>query len=156
MHERDRSVLAMGGGVLAIVILAIVAVLVSLSVVMYRVFAKPLGVEGSDPLVDDLGQPLSVLLVAVCVLALHTLLLHLDMGERGVSNPEYQTTLQLVVTAPAGADPDAIVASIQSDLLTGYAYAQCLAPSEQRGMRRASCIVDTSVRNNVQRKVPRR
>jgi len=105
----------------AVIAGSIVAVLVSLAIVMYRVFAELLGVEGSVALVQELGEPLAVLLVAAGLLAYHAILLRADLGERGASISEPGTTLQLVISAPAGANTDAIVATIKSHLPTGYA-----------------------------------
>lgn len=99
---------------------SIVALLVSLAVVMYRVFAQLLGVEGTNALVEELGQPLAVLLVATGVLVYHVLLLRDDLGEREASLDQQRTTLQFVVTGPPGVEPDAVVAAIQSTLPAGY------------------------------------
>jgi hypothetical protein len=99
---------------------SIVALLVSLAVVIYRVFAEILGVEDVNALADDLGLPAAVLLVAAVVLVYHALLLRDDLGEREAAPDLQLTTLQFVVSGPPGADPDAVVAAVQSALPQGY------------------------------------
>ena len=99
---------------------SIVALLVSLAVVIYRLFAEILGVEATDGLVEELSQPFAVLLVAAALLAYHATLLRADLGERETPTVDEVTSFQVVVTGPAGADAAYVVASIQSSLPDGF------------------------------------
>jgi hypothetical protein len=104
----------------AIIAGSIVAVLVSLAIVIYRLFAEILGVERSDALLEGLGDPLSVLLVAAGLLAYHAMLLRADLAESARTTDGQGVTLRFVVTGPSGSDTETIAATLQANLPAGY------------------------------------
>jgi hypothetical protein len=99
---------------------SVVALLVSLAIVIYRVFAELLGVEATQRLAEELGQPLAVLVVAIALLAYHGLLLRADLAASPGDASDAQTTIHLIVSGPADVDPSAVIAVIQESLPAGY------------------------------------
>jgi hypothetical protein len=99
---------------------AVVALLVSLAIVIYRVFAELLGVEATERLATELGQPLAVLVVAIALLAYHGLLLRADLADAPDDIRDERTMIHLVISGPSGIDESAVIESIQGSLPVGY------------------------------------
>jgi hypothetical protein len=99
---------------------SIVALLVRLASVIYRVFEQLLGVETAGRLGEVMSDPVAVLVVAVGLLLYHVTLLRADLSERIERGEGATGTFSLLVTGPRDADPDAIAASIQAQLPPGF------------------------------------
>jgi len=94
----------------------VIALLTSLAIVIYRIFAELLGVNATQAL----DEPLAVLAIAIAVLAYHALLLRSDLASGVVEMPNGQTTFSLVISGPAGGDAATLVNTIQASLPSGY------------------------------------
>jgi len=97
---------------------AVVAVLVSLAIIIYRVLSAILDV-GTESLGRELSTPGAVFLVAAAVLIYHALLLRVDLAARPEA-AEHRRQLILELTVPPGADLDAVAAQVARELPEGY------------------------------------
>lgn len=100
---------------------SIVASIVGLVIIIYRILAEVLSVEVTEGLLEELSYPIGTLIVAATALSYHAILLRADLEHAETPEVKTGTTIQLVMTGPPDADPEAIVASIQSNLPEGYA-----------------------------------
>jgi hypothetical protein len=98
---------------------AVIAVLVSLAVVVYRLIAGLLDVSDAARLDESLGAPLATLLVAGAVLLYHGTILRADLAARPDEEPE-GASLAVLLTGPPGVALDPILQSLQATLPEGY------------------------------------
>ncbi|MDI3340734.1 MAG: DUF5671 domain-containing protein [Sphaerobacter sp.] len=116
----ERGALVRRISLFATLAAALVALLGSLAVTLYRVLTVILGVESARGLVSDVSAALGVLVVAVALLAYHASALRADLRERRPP-PGAAATLPLLLTGPPGADLTAVLAELQARLPDGYA-----------------------------------
>lgn len=99
---------------------SIVASLVGLVIIIYRMLAEVLNVDVTEGLLDELSRPLGTLVVAIAVLLYNAILLRADLSGTEAPRVAIGTTIRLEMTGPPDVDPEAIVASIQSHLPKGF------------------------------------
>jgi len=99
---------------------SLVAILVSLAIVVYRVFSAILGVSTGASLASAISVALGVVIVAAALLAYHFTVLRNDLAQREEVAPG-ALTVSLTLVAPAGGDIDAAVSDLRAHLPEGYA-----------------------------------
>ncbi|HET7037933.1 MAG TPA: DUF5671 domain-containing protein [Thermomicrobiaceae bacterium] len=108
---------------------ALLSLLGSLAVVIYRVLSVILGVDAFHGLAGHLSQPLGIALVAAALTAYHLLLLRRDLSSQpSAPGPQRRA---LVLTAPPGTDLDALLASLRAGLPSGASLAELAGGSMQ-------------------------
>lgn len=98
---------------------SLVAILVSLAVVIYRVISALLGVSNGPGLVSALSAALGVVIVAGALFAYHLTELRRDLAQREESGLD-TVSVPLRLVAPADADIEATVAQLRMQLPGGY------------------------------------
>jgi uncharacterized membrane protein SpoIIM required for sporulation len=107
-----------------------IAVLVSLAIVLYELLQLILGVGSLETLAADISRTTGIVIVAGAILAYHASILRQDLAEpsgapAGPVEPEPITpapaplqpaTLNLVLSGPAGAELDSVLASLRASL----------------------------------------
>lgn len=113
---------------------SVVAVLVSLALIIYRLLTAVLNV-GAESLGRELSTPGAVFLVAAAVLIYHALLLRADLGARPEAAEESRQLI-IELTVPPGSDLDEVAGQISRGLPEGY-HVRILnrAPRETRSER---------------------
>ena len=99
---------------------SLVAILVSLAIVVYRVFSAILGVNTGASLASAISVALGVVIVAAALLGYHFTVLRNDLAHREEVAPG-ALTISLTLTTPAGADIAATVSELRAHLPEGYA-----------------------------------
>jgi hypothetical protein len=98
---------------------SLVAILVSLAIVIYRVISAVLGVSHGPNMVSALSPALGIAIVAGALFAYHLIVLQRDLAQREEAGVEAHM-VPLVLVAPADADIDATVARLRAQLPEGY------------------------------------
>lgn len=93
----------------------VVAILGGLAYAIYRILAVILDVIPSDRLISDISISVGILLVAGALFAYHGTVLRQDMAARP-EEAEKEETLPLVISGPAGADFNAVLAELRRHL----------------------------------------
>jgi hypothetical protein len=97
---------------------SVVALLVGLALVLYRILATILGVEDAL-LLADLSAPLAVLLVSGALLAYHGLTLRADLAARPADDVR-AATVHISVSGPPGMSAEEIVAALRASVPDGF------------------------------------
>jgi hypothetical protein len=98
---------------------AVVAILVSLAFLVYRVIATMLGVAGAG-LSEDISTPLAVLSVAGALLVYHGMTLRADLDARP-AEADRVSTVTLRVSGIPGMSEDEVIAAVRSTAPPGFA-----------------------------------
>lgn len=113
---------------LLVIASAIVAGIVSLGLILYRLFGTLFGLQLRGDIVSDLSTPLGALIVALAVLAYHALMLRRDQRWREEAHasavaPALPSGVALALFGPTGAkatDVEALLTSLRAQLPEGY------------------------------------
>lgn len=106
---------------------SLIAALVSLAVVLYRVLSVLLGVASATGLVSDVSAAVGVVVIASALLAYHGLVLRADLREQREA-AEAANRLPLVLIGPPGADLSDTLDTLRTHLPEGYS----LQPGEPK------------------------
>jgi hypothetical protein len=99
---------------------AVIALLVSLAVVLYRALAAVLDVTESGRFLDHVGAPLGVALVAGVIAAYHGQLLRGELAAEPRAAAPAPVTLALTLHGPAIGDADAVLTMLRAQLPPGW------------------------------------
>ncbi len=101
---------------------SLVAMLVSLAIVIYRVISDVLGVASSGNLISAISLALGVVIVAALLFAYHVVVLRADLAQREApQKAEAALRLPLTLIVPAGGDVEDVLAELRLHLPEGYA-----------------------------------
>jgi hypothetical protein len=98
---------------------SLIAILISLAIVLYRVISAVLGVSSDRGLASTLSAPLGIVIVAGALFAYHVRVLRRDLAEREGALPD-AVRVTLLLVAPADADVDATVSQLRAQLPEGF------------------------------------
>jgi hypothetical protein len=121
--EVERASTTRRAYLLAVLGSTLIALIVGLSMTVYRLLQELLGVEDTDELAADISLPLGIALVATAGAIYHGVLLRRDLSVSAAVAPAATTRparLRAVITGPTDADLLAVLAELQAHLPEGY------------------------------------
>ncbi len=117
--EVERNALTRRIYLYTVLAVAVVAVLVNLSILVYRLLTILLSVEDFSNFSSNLGTILGILVVATAILVYHGWLVWNDVEARSEAKPA-MVSATLTLSAPAGSDLDVVVDRFRAQLDEGY------------------------------------